>query len=69
MQGKTTTTVEIHHDFAAALSLKRLHTLTCSFHETINMFVACVSFDARRVEIPMVSCQRTAPCLFAPACT
>ena len=46
--------LEMHHDYAAALSLKRFHTLTCAFPETLNMFVCCASFNPQRVEIKPV---------------
>jgi hypothetical protein len=54
--GQHSSVLELHHDFAAALSLKRKHTLTCAFPESLHLFVVRASFNPELRELDSVCC-------------
>ena len=60
--------VEVHHDFAAALALKRFNTLTCSFPESLHLFVCVASFSPERQKLMDVSGTLSTPILHGFQC-
>jgi hypothetical protein len=54
MQGSNSSVVELHHDFAAAISILRTHTLTCQFPESMHLFVVCASHTPERCQLDEV---------------